>query len=298
LGLKPVLECRSRVLQSLRSFFLERGYIEVETPVRVAAPATELHIDAEPSGDWYLRTSPELHMKRLVAAGLERVFQVGPCFRRGEKGRLHNPEYTMLEWYCAGSGYMDVLVDAKGLLTRIMEDVLGDTGFLYRGARIETAPVWEIFPLAEVFTAFAGWDPVTDYDADRFDLDMVEKIVPRLPKGRPVVLKDYPVEAAALARCREDTPPVAERWELFVGGMELVNAFSELTDAAEQRRRFEEWTAERRNGGRPTYPLDEPFLSALEEGMPPCGGAALGVDRLVMLLTDSDSIDEVRPFSG
>ncbi len=290
------LDMRSRALMSIRRFFTERDYVEVETPVRIETPALELHIDAEPSGDRYLRTSPELHMKRLVCEGMERVFQMGPCFRRGERGRRHSPEYTMLEWYRRDADYLDILDETRALLSRVCFDCLGATEFVYGGQAVTMSGSWSVLNVADAFVRWAGWNPVETYDADRFDLDLVEKIEPALPTGVPVALKDYPAEAAALARCRPDDPPVAERWELYVAGMELANAFGELTDPVEQRRRFEACAAARAKLGKAAYGLDEAFLKALEQGMPDCAGVALGVDRLVMLMTDSATIDEVRAF--
>lgn len=293
---KTVLLARSKTLQAVRRFFIERDFIEVETPVRIATPALEPHIDAEPSGDRYLRTSPELHMKMLLAAGYERIFQMGPCFRMGEYGRMHNPEYTMLEWYRANADYIDMLADAKSLLAFVLRHVLGRSTLEYCGNRIEALPIWDSITVEEAFLMFAGWNPVTAYDADRFDIDMVEKVQPRLPSDRPAILKDYPVGAGGLAHSKAGRPEVAERWELFIGGMELANAFSELTDAAEQRRRFDECAHKRREMNKEVYPLDEQFLAALENGMPPCGGVAVGIDRLVMLVTDSPTIHETLAF--
>jgi len=290
-----VLQIRSQTLQAIRRFFTDRGFLEVETPVRIPAPAQELHIDAEISGGWFLRTSPELHMKRLLADGMEKVFQIGPCFRSGERGRLHSPEFSMLEWYRRGADYLDMLVDTKALMNFVLESVLRTTEIRFRGQRISVMPVWECLSVADVFVLYAGWNPVGAYDGDRFDLDLVEKVEPRLPADRPVVLKDYPAEAAALARCRPGPPRVAERWELYIGGMELANAFSELTDPREQRARFVECGERRRRAGKAEYPLDEAFLSAMERGLPISGGVALGVDRLIMLLTDAESIGQVRP---
>jgi elongation factor P--(R)-beta-lysine ligase len=294
---KDTLAIRSRTLRFVREFFAARDFLEVETPIRLPTPALELHIDAEPSGDAFLRTSPELHLKRLLAAGHERLFEMGPCFRRGERGRRHNPEYTMLEWYRSNADYGDVLADCRELLRAVALQTTGSTRLAFAGCTVDLQGEWHQVTVREVFLDAAGWDPVEGYDADRFDLDMVNKVEPALPTDRPVVLLDYPVEAAALARCRPDDPPVAERWELYVAGLELANAYSELTDAAEQRRRFEECAACRRDARRDVYPLDEPFLDALRSGMPPCGGAALGVDRLVMVLTGAESIEQVRAFS-
>ncbi len=291
----PVLQLRSRVLQAIRRWFTEHDFVEVETPVRLAAPALELHINAEPAGDCFLRTSPELHMKRLMAAGAKRIFQLGPCFRRGERGSRHNPEYTMLEWYRADAGYADVLMDTKQLLLAVAREVKGTTDLTYQGRPLALAPFWERLTVTEAFLRWAGWDPAKNYDADRFDLDLVDKVEPRLPREVPVILTDYPAAAAALSRRKPDNPAVAERWELYLGGLEIANAYSELIDPVEQRVRFAECAAARAAAGRQVYPLDEAFLAELGN-MPPTGGIALGVDRLVMILADLATLDDLLPF--
>ena len=269
---------RARVLRQIRAFFDARGVAEVETPVRIPAPAPEPHIDCPPSGDWFLRASPELQMKKLLAAGMERIYQIGPCFRAGEKGRRHSPEFTMLEWYRANADYSDIARDAEELLAEVLRP--------RRSAALPRVTV------REAYLRWAGWDPVEAWDQDRFDFDMATKIEPNLPKG-PLFLMDYPAPAASLARLKADDPRVAERWELYVDGLELANAFTELTDPVEQRRRFEGARAERRALGEADYPLDEAFLDALAR-MPPSGGVALGVDRLVMLACGVHDISEVR----
>ena len=282
------LEIRARVLRQLRAFFDARGFVEVETPVRIAAPAPEPHIDcpaaiARPEAaalarPTFLRASPELQMKKLLAAGMARIYQIGPCFREGERGRRHSPEFTMLEWYRASADYLDILADMEALLAEIFDGVNGLKGL--KGERIT---------VREAYLRWALWDPFAAWDADRFDFDMATKIEPNLPKG-VVFLMDYPPQAASLAKLRGE---VAERWELYVNGLELANAFTELTDPAEQRRRFEEARAERRQLGESDYPLDEEFLGALSR-MPSAGGVALGVDRLVMQVCGVDDIAMVR----
>lgn len=291
----PALLLRSRVLHAVRGFFHERGFVEVETPVRLRAPALELHLDAEPSGEYWLRTSPELHMKRLLARGFDKLFQLGPCFRRGERGDRHHPEYTMLEWYRAHADYTNILADTKALIAHVARAATGGTSLRYLGRPIELLPRWERRTVSEAFLEFAGWDPVAQYDEERFHLDLVDKVEPRLPRDVPCVLTDYPAAAAALARRKPEQPSVAERWELYIGGLELANAYSELTDPVEQRARFEACAAARRSAGKDVYPLDEEFLAALAD-MPPSGGIALGVDRLVMLLADAASLDDVIAF--
>ncbi len=289
------LAVRSRMLAAIRAFFADRGFLEVETPVRVAAPALEAHIDAEPSGDRWLRTSPELHMKRLLAAGWPRLVQMGPCFRRGERGALHHPEYTMLEWYRAPGDAEAILGDLRALLPEAARGAVGRPVARRGGIDIALDGPWEILTVADAFRRWAGWNPVEAFDADRFDLDLVDRVEPAMPRDRPVVLTGYPAAAAALARLKPSDPRVAERWELYVGGVELANAYSELTDPAEQRARFEDCAADRRARGRDVYPLDEAFLESLAS-MPPAGGVALGVDRLAMLLAGTASLDAVMAF--
>ena len=269
---------RARVLRQIRAFFDARGFTEVETPVRIPAPAPEPHIDCPPSGDWFLRASPELQMKKLLAAGMERIYQIGPCFRAGEKGSRHNPEFTMLEWYRANADYTQIAVDAEELLGEVL--------------RPRGSAALPRMTVREAYLRWAGWDPVEAWDQDRFDFDMATKIEPNLPKG-PLFLMDYPAPAASLARLKADDPRVAERWELYVDGLELANAFTELVDPVEQRRRFELALEERRALGEADYPLDEEFLDALAR-MPPSGGVALGVDRLVMLACGVSSIADVQ----
>ena len=286
---------RARVLREIRAFFDARGFTEVETPVRIPAPAPEPHIDCPPSGDCFLRASPELQMKKLLAAGMERVYQIGPCFREGEKGSRHNPEFTMLEWYRAHADYTQIALDAEELVGEVLRP--------RRGAALPAEPMrprrgaalpgpFQRIAVREAYLRWAGWDPVEAWDQDRFDFDMATKIEPNLPKG-PLFLMDYPAPAASLARLKADDPRVAERWELYVDGLELANAFTELTDPVEQRRRFECARAERRAIGEADYPLDEAFLDALAR-MPPSGGVALGVDRLVMLACGVHDIADVR----
>jgi lysyl-tRNA synthetase class 2 len=275
------MELRDQAMRRIRAFFHGRGYLEVETPIRLETPCMELHIDAEPSGDHFLRTSPEIFHKQLLAAGHERIFEIGKCFRHGERGALHHPEYTMLEWYQANADYMDIFEETKALVTTVWSDAPTD---------------WRILTVSEAFIEFAEWDPVGNYNEDRFDLDLVEKVEPAIKQlGGALVLKDYPVEAAALSRRKPGNPLIAERWELYIDGIELANAYSELTDPVEQRARFEECAEQRRAMGKEVYPIDEAFIEALGN-MPSSGGVALGVDRLLMLLAGADSLDAVLPF--
>ena len=281
------LAFRAAVLRGMRAFFDKQGFVEVETPVRIAAPAPEEHIDCPPvlgadGSRTYLRSSPELQMKKLLALGMERIYQIGPCFREGERGSRHNPEFTMVEWYRRGAGYMDIADDMERLLRGVAEAV---------GAGERFAAEFRRLPVREAYLRHAGWDPWADFDQDRFDFDMATKIEPAIrQEGGGVFLLDYPVEAASLAKTRGD---VAERWEFYWDGMELANCFSELCDEGEQRRRFERAKAARRLLGEADYPIDDDFLACLPR-IGSAAGVALGVDRLVMALAAASSIAEVR----
>ena len=300
------LKARAKIVTAVRAFFDGQGFVEVETPIRIAAPAPEPHIDCpvvpSPTGGdpTYLRASPELQMKKLLAAGMDRIYQIGPCFREGERGSRHNPEFTMIEWYRRDSDYLAILSDIEHLFCILSSLFSGDRPLnpigdrpLNHGDRplesIGDRPFKRV-TVREAYRRWAGWDPWTDWDQDRFDLDMATKIEPTLKPEGAVFLMDYPPQAASLARLRGD---VAERWELYVDGLELANCFTELCDPAEQRQRFEAARQERRLLGESDYPIDEPFLSSLGS-IGSAAGVALGVDRLVMTLLGAPSIDAVR----
>lgn len=291
------LELRHKAIHAMRRWFHGKGFIEVETPVRIPHPAPEAYIDCPPAGGAWLRASPELQMKRLLAVGADRIFQIGACFREGERGSRHNPEFTMLEWYRRDASYLDILDDCRALIADSAASSTGSTIIHRDGQRIDLASTWETIAVRDAYRRWAGWDPVSSWDADRFDADMAQLIEPSLPRDRVVVLIDYPREAASLSRIKQSDQAVAERWELYIGGMELANAFGELTDGREMRRRFEEARAKRSALGEADYGLDEDFLHDLESGAyPRSGGIALGIDRFVMLLANASSIDEVRAF--
>jgi lysyl-tRNA synthetase class 2 len=293
--LQKNLHQRAQIIQAIRKFFIERDYLEVETPVRIPAPAPEVHIDAEVSGGWFLQTSPELCMKRLLAAGYPRIFQICKCFRRSERGRKHLPELTMLEWYGAGQDYTDMMNQCEQLLAYIIQDLDAGESIRYRGSKLNFKAPWSRISVSEAFDRYGSIPMHEALRSDRFDNVMVEEIEPRLGKN-PIFLYDYPASRGALARLKQENNLLAERFELYIGGLELCNAFSELIDPAEQRSRFEDEQKRRKSDGKIVYPLSEKFLQALID-MPAAAGNALGIDRLVMLLTDSACIDEVVSFT-
>ena len=292
--IRPNLEIRSRIIQLTRSFFLEQGFLEVDTPIRVPAVAPEQFITPIPSEDWFLSTSPELHMKRLLACGYDKLFQISRCFRRGEVGRLHNPEFTMLEWYRRDAGYEETVEETEGLFLSLSDRLGSGQRIRYQGIDIDLHTPWPRITVSDAFIHAAQWDPVAKPDEERFDLDLVTKVMPGFDSEMPTVLTGYPAAMASLARLNADDKRIAERAEVFIAGLELANAYSELNDAHEQRRRFEsEAEVIRRAGGKAN--LSETFLEAVSH-LPPCGGIALGIDRLVMLFCDTRSIQDVIPF--
>jgi len=296
-GLRRRLESRAVIAREIRGFFEGEGFLEVETPIRIPSPAPEEHVDPEPSGERFLAASPELQMKRLVASGAyPKIFQLSRCFRRGERGALHLPEFTMLEWYRTGAGIADLMSDCESLTSCVAAAVGEFPRSRRRGGPIDLTPPWERLEVSDAFAAFAGWRPGGTPDAERFTRDLVDRIEPSLPRERPVFLVGYPASMASLARLDPSNPERAERFELYAGGMEVANGFAELTDSMEQRARFDREAEVRRHRSAACPPLDEKFLAALGLDMPPCAGIALGVDRLVMLLTDAESIDEVVAF--
>ena len=203
----------------------------------------------------------------------------------------------MLEWYRLNANYLDTLQETRELLLHIFSAVTGSTGFIYQNQSISIKQPWKILSVAKAFEKFAGWNPLTRWDEERFELDLINKVESALPQDRPCVLIDYPAPAAALAKLKPDNPLVAERWELYMGGLELANAYTELCDPVAQRKRFEECAAKRAALDKEIYPIDEPFLQALEKGLPPCSGIALGIDRLIMLLCNTTRIQDVRAFA-
>jgi lysyl-tRNA synthetase class 2 len=236
-------------------------------------------------------------MKRLLAAGYTCLYQLNHCFRKGERGRLHNPEFTLLEWYRIGANYIDMMADAERLVLTIAHELGHNNLLRYQGKTIDLTAPWQRITVSELFKQLAGWDPVLNPDLPRFDEDMVTKVIPHLNPHRPTIMLDYPAPMASLARLKRDEPSVAERAEVFIGGLELANAYSELTDAKEQIERFrQEIEHITKEQGR-NAPLSQKFLESLEF-LPECGGIALGMDRLVMLFCDAASIDEVMPFTS
>jgi lysyl-tRNA synthetase class 2 len=311
------------VRRAVRAFFDGEGFLEVETPARVPAPGQEVHLEAFPAGEGrYLVTSPEYHMKRLAAAGYPRIVQLGRAFRQGERGPHHQPEFTILEWYRVGAPLAALTEDCERILEAAARAVgswpaasvpvgRGGPDRLHLQAPFERTTVRELLQrhagvalagdetLPELWAKAAAAGVACPVDAawdDVFFQVFLDRIEPQLGRGRPTFVLDWPAPLAALARRRPDDPRVAERFELYAAGLELVNAFGELTDPAEQRARFVEERAIRAARGKTVYPIDEKLLAALGH-LPPTSGAAMGFDRLVMLVTGAEDIREVIAFA-
>ncbi|MER9406064.1 EF-P lysine aminoacylase EpmA [Mesorhizobium caraganae] len=324
---RPRLIARNAIAAAMRDWFGERDFIEVETAALQISPGNEAHLSAfatEAIGSdgerrpLYLHTSPEFACKKLLAAGEQRIFSLGAVWRNRERGPLHHPEFTMLEWYRVGEPYESLMADCAELL-KLAAERAGAKTFRFRGREADPFAEPERLSVAEAFQRHAGIDLLatvaadgsTDRDAlhqalvkaglrtadddnwaDLFSRVMVEKVEPMLGQGRATILHGYPISEAALARPSAEDPRVAERFELYCCGVELANAFGELTDAAEQRRRFAAEMDEKERVYGERYPLDEDFLAALAI-MPQASGSALGFDRLVMLATGATRIDDV-----
>ncbi len=326
--LRKNLELRAKIVAAIRAFFVSRGYLEVETPIVVAKPGMEPHLEPfqtevkDPFGNAYgafLITSPEYAMKKLLVAGFSKIYQLAKCFRNGEafEGR-HNPEFTMLEWYQAGTDYQGIMHETEALVKEVAQKALGKTEISWRNETIDLGAPWERLTVREAMQKYAELDldaalsdknlliasaaklghqlqPDVSWD-DAFFSVFLNAVEPHLGKKHPTFLHEYPVSMAALSKVSARDSRYAERFELYIGGLELANAFTELTDAKEQRVRLEEECELRKKLGRTPYGPDEDFLTALEEGMPEAGGIALGVDRLVMLLLGEEDIRRVLAF--
>jgi elongation factor P--(R)-beta-lysine ligase len=306
------LTLRSRLLSKIRSFLAERGLVEVETPACSAAAVTDPALDSlttiftgpgAPSGKpLYLHTSPEFAMKRLLAAGSGPIYQICKVFRDGESGRFHNPEFTLLEWYRLGFDHHQLMDEVLALMRYVLPKPLPDTRLSYRelfqrhlGIDPHNASLNSLRGCA-IERGVAGADKLQISDSDTWlDLLLTHCIEPELGSGI-LLIYDYPASQASLARIKPGRIPLAERFELYLNGVELANGFHELADAKEQRRRFQHDLDKRGWQNRPIPPLDEYFLAALEVGLPDCSGVALGIDRLLMCIAGADHIDQVLSF--
>lgn len=322
---RPFLQARGAVTGALRAFFAEQGFMEVETSVLQVSPGNETHLHAprteiiRPDGSRarrYLRTSPEFACKKLLAAGETRIFEFARVFRDRERGDLHLPEFTMLEWYRAGAPYDAIMADCVVVIARAAQ-ATGIGTFAFRGRTADPFAEPELLTVAGAFERLAGIDLLStisggegnrdalaaaacgkvrvaedDTWSDIFSKVLVEHVEPHLGQGRLTILFEYPSPEAALARVKADDPRVAERFEVYACGVELANGFGELTDAEEQRKRFTESMTEKQRRYGEAYPLDEDFLAAVA-AMPEASGVALGFDRLVMLASGATRIDQV-----
>jgi lysyl-tRNA synthetase, class II len=308
---------RARTIAEVRRWFDDRGFVEVETPVlqplyggALARPFTTHHNALD--RDLYLRIATELYLKRLVVGGIEKVYELGKDFRNEGISHKHNPEFTMLEWYEAYADYNDIATELEGLVSDVAQKVLGTTKIEREGETIDLSPPWRRITLRDAITEETGIDVMEHPSREELAKAMGSEPDPEEGWGKlvdgllskqvepkliqPTFIVDYPVELSPFAKRHRSEEGLVERWEAFVGGIEISNAFTELNDPDEQRRRFEAQAEETARGDEETQPYDETFVESLEQGMPPTGGAGLGIDRLVMILAGAQSLREVLLF--
>ncbi len=293
---ESVLRLRAGLLAAVREYFVGRGYLEVETPILVSAPIPEPHIDFIETKLGILQPSPEVYMKRLLASGHPRIFQIARCFRGNERGDRHLPEFTLLEWYRAGTDYRGLMEECEDLVQAVAKRLDLGPRLRFRGNVIHLESPWHRMTVGAAFERFSPGSLDEVLSSGRFEEVLIARVEPGLGIPVPVFLQDYPASMASLSRLGAHDPGVCERVELYMGGMEIANGFSELTDSEEQLRRFQRDTEERNRLGRKAFRMPEAFLKAVER-MPSSAGMALGIDRLLMVLADRRKIDEVVAFT-
>jgi lysyl-tRNA synthetase class 2 len=305
-GVAANLRHRASAERAVRAYFEREGFLEVATPAGVPCPGLDLHLDAFAIGGAraprWLSTSPEFQMKRLLVGGIPRCFQLARCFRNGELGARHEPEFTMLEWYRAFATSDAILDDTEAIVEAVARAVTGSASLRIGGRDVSLTRPFERVTVADAFARAARIDEaeclrLANEDEDTFFRVLVEEVEPYLAQApAPLVLHRYPARQASLARLCADDPRWADRFEVMAAGVELSNGFVELTDPDEQRARFERDRTDRSERGLPVYPLDERFLASLGEGMPPSAGNALGFDRLVAAALGTSRIADVNAF--
>ncbi len=317
---KKVFETRSRIIKAIRDFLEEKGFIEVETPMMQLIPGGAAarpfltHHNAL-NIPLYLRIAPELYLKRLIVGGFERVYELNRNFRNEGISTTHNPEFTMLEFYMAYADYKDLMNLTQEMLTSICKKVFGILQFEYKEEKVDLTLPWKTYTLKEAIIEHNSLSPAIVEDRTKaknyakqigiavHEDEPLGKIINKIfeetvePKLiQPTFITDYPVDISPLAKRREDNPEITERFELFIGGREVANAFSELNDPEDQRQRFEKQVAQREAGDEEAHLMDHDYIRALEYGMPPTAGEGIGIDRLVMVLTNRTSIKDVILF--
>lgn len=287
--LLKTLVARHTILKRIRNFFDTRGYIEVETPIRVTCPGIDPYIDAIPAGSgFYLATSPELQMKQLLHSGIEQMYQITHAFRGEEAGFVHNAEFTILEWYRVKTDYFGIMQETEELVKYLVhDDQFDNTSWQFPFVRLT---------VDEIYSEEAGWEPSRNWDENRYFKDWVEKIDPFLGSHKGIFLYDFPTQLACLARIKKSNQRVCERFELFMQGIEIANAYTELTDYEEHVTRFHKAAKQRSRMGKEAYPVDTGFLKSVNAGIPDCGGIAVGIDRLIMAIAGIPHIDCVLTF--
>ena len=290
------LKTRSLVIHFIRDFFMGQHFLEVETPIRCPSLIPEAHIDPMLSESHYLQASPELCMKRLLSWNHEKIFQICKCFRKNERGPRHLPELTLLEWYAKDTTYLDLMDQCQGLFQHIAGKLGMGTHLVYQNQSIDLDAPFDRITVEQAFTIYGSKSAIQALEDGSFDEIMGFEVEPCLGKERPCILYDYPAPLASLARLKPENKELAQRFELYIAGIELANGFTELNDPVLQRQRFLKENNLRTTRGEAALPMPEKFLSDLNT-MPEAAGIALGIDRLVMLFCNASTIDEVVAFT-
>ncbi|MFC1849231.1 EF-P lysine aminoacylase EpmA [candidate division CSSED10-310 bacterium] len=325
--LQDVIRLRTQAIRSIRKFFEQKNFLEIIPPMLVPYPNLEIHqipfrtsyeSSAKQNTALYLPSSPEYYLKRVLGSGVEKIFSITHSFRNGEYTALHHPEYIIIEWYRAYASYLEIMADTEELVVQLNQEINGSSRCHFRGHEIDLTPPWERLTMAEAFEHYTGikpqhWEdtatlskalrrkPVMDHDKtleweDVFLAVFLEQVEPNLGRGKPLLLMDYPEPLAALSKTKKGPAAVAERVELYMAGIELANGYTELNDPEEQKGRFQhDWTRKKELEGI-EYPIDVDFLTWMRHGFPPAGGIALGLERLLMILTDQQNVHALIPF--
>lgn len=297
---------RFKIINLIRKFFINKGFIEVETPSIAVSPGVEPHLfgvevkipyKENKNLRRFLISSPEFYMKRLISVGFEKIFQISHAFRGKEIGDHHQFEFTILEWYRAGVNYYTIMEDVEELFLFLSKNFYKRDFIEYQGKRVEFSKPWEKKTFREVMKDFGGVEDIRGMKEDEIFKNFVEKVECNLREsGKPLIIYEYSKEMASLAKIKNDAPDVAERFEVYIAGIEIANGFTELIDAKEQLKRFKSDIEKRKRQKINVYPVDHKFIEALQAGLFPCAGIALGIDRLIMLMLNASSIDKVISF--
>jgi len=283
---------KKQFIQNIRDFFTLKGFNEVKTPFIIESPLPEPHINAISCPGGFYRTSPEVFLKILLSDGAGDIFELATCCRADENGRLHKERFSMLEWYAVNAVYTDLIDFVKLFLQNLALSLNGTSKIVFQDREIDFHAPWCVMRLEDAFREFTSTTVEDALEKNLFEEVLVAELEPSLPMEVPVVLTDYPSEFAALSKINEENERFCERWELYIGGIEIANTYTELTNPLDHEKRFTEFNKQRRENGMPHYFVIQEFMDAITRGIPESAGCALGIDRLYMIFNNLDSISD------